>query len=707
MDDVSFKVRQIAQYPPATTLNPEDVFLVQQGGLTGPYKSATRDLIVNGALGMSAGLLTPLPQVGLAASFTTVPNGPRSGFNWFLDQSSIVRYMQAGVAGRWDFGEGSLNFSIAPQGLAGTQIYEPWWLKLFDLDYSGNLTVYQQVRCGRPPGLCEEVVTLGYLQACAVTSFNGRFGNICLNAADVNAALEVLQGDSVVTKYWVDDAISRALDQFYFCKQLVTSFNGRIGNVVLLATDVSKALFADPPNSTAPTPPPGDDSNLIATTAFVTVAINNYNNTLQGELSSYALLNSPEFTGIPTAPTAAPGTSTGQLATTAFVMQAISSAVAGVSSFNARTGAVVLTQQDIINANGWDSVALTTIATAPTPAPGDSSTKIATTAFVTAALSGSNVSSFNTRTGAVTLTAADITGAGGALLAGPTFTGIPAAPTAAPGTSTTQLATTAFVTAAITAATAGVSSFNGRTGAVSLQASDVSAVGGALLVSPAFTGSPTAPTQTVGTSNTTLATTAFVMAAIAAASTVSPATALPLMDGVAAVGTSLLYARQDHVHPSDTTLAPLASPTFTGVPAVPTAAPGTSTTQAASTAFVGAAITAAVPATVKSVQLTAAFSGQPAASAIVVIPITFAMTIAASLAGSVGNAQTAPAAAAAFTVKNGATTIGTVSVATSGTVTFSGSGGALAAGNILTVIAPATQDTALANVGISLLATRS
>lgn len=38
-----------------------------------------------------------------------------------------------------------------------------------------------------------------------------------------------------------------------------------------------------------------------------------------------------------------------------------------------------------------------------------------------------------------------------ALLASPTFTGIPAAPTAAPGTNTTQLATTAFVTAGIAA----------------------------------------------------------------------------------------------------------------------------------------------------------------------------------------------------------------------------------------------------------------
>ena len=40
--------------------------------------------------------------------------------------------------------------------------------------------------------------------------------------------------------------------------------------------------------------------------------------------------------------------------------------------------------------------------------------------------------------------------------------------------------------------------------------------------------------------------------------------------------------------------APLASPTFTGTPKVPTAAAGTNTTQAASTAFVIAAITAAM-----------------------------------------------------------------------------------------------------------------
>jgi hypothetical protein len=82
------------------------------------------------------------------------------------------------------------------------------------------------------------------------------------------------------------------------------------------------------------------------------------------------------------------------------------------------------------------------------------------------------------------------------------------------------------------------------------------------LVSPAFTGTPSLPTGTVGITqaandNTTkLATTAYVVG--------QAGTATPLINGTAAIGTSLLYARQDHVHPTDTTRAPLASPTFTG-----------------------------------------------------------------------------------------------------------------------------------------------
>ena len=77
-------------------------------------------------------------------------------------------------------------------------------------------------------------------------------------------------------------------------------------------------------------------------------------------------------------------------------------------------------------------------------------------------------------------------------IASPTFTGTPAAPTAAQGTSTTQIATTAFVNAEIAADTAAL----------------------APLASPTFTGVPAAPTASQGTNTTQLATTAYVQAEV-------------------------------------------------------------------------------------------------------------------------------------------------------------------------------------------------
>jgi len=83
-------------------------------------------------------------------------------------------------------------------------------------------------------------------------------------------------------------------------------------------------------------------------------------------------------------------------------------------------------------------------------------------------------------------------GGGGpfAPIASPTFTGLPAVPTAAPGTNTTQAANTAFVQAAVVAATTGVASFDGRTGAVVPTTGDYAVgqvTGAAPLVSPSFT----------------------------------------------------------------------------------------------------------------------------------------------------------------------------------------------------------------------------
>ena len=84
-------------------------------------------------------------------------------------------------------------------------------------------------------------------------------------------------------------------------------------------------------------------------------------------------------------------------------------------------------------------------------------------------------------------------------LSAPTFTGIPAAPTPATATNSTQIATTAFTQAAIVA---GV-------------------VAKAPIDAPTFTGIPAAPTAAAGTNTTQLATTAFVQAATPTAATIN------------------------------------------------------------------------------------------------------------------------------------------------------------------------------------------
>lgn len=102
--------------------------------------------------------------------------------------------------------------------------------------------------------------------------------------------------------------------------------------------------------------------------------------------------------------------------------------------------------------------------------------------------------------------------------------------------------------------------------------------GKAGLASPTFTGTPAAPTAAADTNTTQLATTAFVVG--------QASSTTPVMNGTAAIGTSLKYARADHVHASDTSKAPLTSPSFTGTPTAPTATVGDNSTQIATTAFV-------------------------------------------------------------------------------------------------------------------------
>ena len=63
-------------------------------------------------------------------------------------------------------------------------------------------------------------------------------------------------------------------------------------------------------------------------------------------------------------------------------------------------------------------------------------------------------------------------------------------------------------------------------------------------------------------------------------------------NGTQSVGSLNTVARGDHIHPTDTSRAPLASPALTGTPTAPTPAVGTSSTQIANMAAVQAELSA-------------------------------------------------------------------------------------------------------------------
>ena len=108
-----------------------------------------------------------------------------------------------------------------------------------------------------------------------------------------------------------------------------------------------------------------------------------------------------------------------------------------------------------------------------------------------------------------------------ALKVSPAFTGTPTAPTAAAGTNTTQVATTAFVQQEMEAdlATAtpqmdGVAAVGTSTKLARENHRHPTDTTRAPLASPAFTGTPTAPTAAAGTNTSQIATTAGVIAEI-------------------------------------------------------------------------------------------------------------------------------------------------------------------------------------------------
>ncbi|BDY51669.1 hypothetical protein MUTS5_01430 (plasmid) [Escherichia coli] len=216
----------------------------------------------------------------------------------------------------------------------------------------------------------------------------------------------------------------------------------------------------------------------------------------------------------------------------------------------------------------------------------------------------------------------------------PEFIGIPKSPTPEQGTNSTQIANTAFVQAAITALIDGspsaLDTLKKIADAINNDPQFSQTINGALalkapLLSPAFTGMPTAPTASQGTNNTQIANTAFVKAAITALINGAPGTLDTLKEIAAAINNDPNFSTT--INNALALKAPLASPALTGIPTAPTAAQGTNNTQIATTAYVRAAISALVGSSPEALdtlnELAAALGNDP----------NFATTMTNALAG--------------------------------------------------------------------------
>ena len=267
-----------------------------------------------------------------------------------------------------------------------------------------------------------------------------------------------------------------------------------VGGVAVGGAD-GYAPVASPTFTGTITAPPGSisASSISGLAASATTDATNAGNISSGTLAvahggtgvttstgsdSVVLSASPTLSGVPLVPTAAVGSSNSQIANTAFVTAAIPTlsgfaTTAYVSSVYAPTA----------------SPTFTGTITAPPGSISASSISGLAVSATTDATNAGNISSGTLAvahggTGTTTSTGSDSV----VLSASPTLSGVPLVPTAAVGSSNTQIASTAFVSAALTSY--------------------------APLVSPALTGVPVAPTPTTGTNTTQIATTAFVNTSI-------------------------------------------------------------------------------------------------------------------------------------------------------------------------------------------------
>lgn len=251
----------------------------------------------------------------------------------------------------------------------------------------------------------------------------------------------------------------------------------------------------------------------------------------QTNLDAKADKNSPVFTGTPSMPTGTTGVTQSntdnstKLATTAFVQNAISAGV--IDATTSDKGKIKLagdlggtadapTVPGLASKAPLASPALTGTPTAPTATAGTNDTQIATTAFVTAAMTNASVADATTLAKGKIQLAGDL----GGTAALPTVPGLANKENTITAGSTAQYYRGDKSWQTLDKSAVGLANVDNTSDAskpvstATQTALDLKAP----LASAALTGTPTAPTATAGTNTTQIATTAFVVAAMTNAS---------------------------------------------------------------------------------------------------------------------------------------------------------------------------------------------
>jgi hypothetical protein len=234
--------------------------------------------------------------------------------------------------------------------------------------------------------------------------------NIVANVAVLNA--NAAAQDTQISNLWANAAAqantlttltANAGVQSQHLDAIDTNITAANAAIALRATTYSPTFTGNP---RAPTATVADNSTTVATTAYVmaqddirrayidTNLLANIGALTSSTTTAIALranIANPTFTGTPSAPTAATGTRTTQLATTEYVMTQDDLQRAYIDTAMASNVAAITAAQgnNLTYKANIASPVFTGVPSATTAGFGDTSTRIATTAFVQLAVAGS------------------------------------------------------------------------------------------------------------------------------------------------------------------------------------------------------------------------------------------------------------------------------------------------------------------------------